>query len=61
MAKLKEIWIENHDDSNPAIRIDWDNDYHEKVELQGANPLHVMEALMVAALRIESALHKNKI
>ncbi len=60
MANLKEIWIENYK-PKPAIRIDWDNGRHHRIEIEGTSPHNVMEALMAAALRIEQALHKDKI
>ena len=61
MAKLEEIWVENHANSNPAIRIDWDNDRHQRIEIRGRNPLHVIESLELAVLELKSELHNEKI
>lgn len=61
MAKLEEIWIENHANSNPAIRIDWDNDRHQRIEIRGRNPLHVIEALKLAELELKAELHNEEI
>jgi len=61
MAKLDEIWIENHANSNPEIRLDWDNDRHQRIEIKGRNPLHVIEALKIAELELKSELYNEKI
>ncbi len=61
MANLKEIWIERYFDLDVAIRLDWENDMHHRIEIKGTAPQDVMEALILAALRIESSLHKDRI
>tara|TARA_R110002153_G_C13332612_1_gene498596 strand:+ start:18358 stop:18558 length:201 start_codon:yes stop_codon:yes gene_type:complete len=66
MTKLQNLWIETDsskvDDYTPtAIRIDWDNDRHQRVEIKGRNPLQVINALKGAALKLESELYKNAI
>ena len=66
MAKLKEMWVETDlskvDDSTPtAIRIDWDNDRHQRIEIKGRSPLQVISALKRAALALEEDLYKEAI
>ena len=58
---LEKIWIENLANSNPAIRVDWDNDRHQRIEIKGRNPLHVIEALKLAELQLKSELYNEKI
>ena len=61
MANLKKIWIEEVEGEKPAIRMDWDNDRHQRIEIKGSNPLHVISALNGAALMLEEELDKEKI
>ncbi len=61
MAKLEKIWVETHANSNPAIRMDWDNDRHQRIEIKGRNPLQVIEALKLAELELKSELHNEEI
>lgn len=48
MATLEKIWIENFKSMRPAIRIDWDNDRHQRVEIKDDTPEAVAEALKEA-------------
>lgn len=48
MAKLEKIWIEHDDDEKRTIRIDWDNDRHQRVPIKGATPQAVGHALKEA-------------
>ena len=61
MAKLQEMWVEHHAGSNPAIRIVWDNDRHQRIEIKGRNPLDVIRALEMVILNLESELYHNEI
>lgn len=66
MAKLKRIWVERDlskidEETNDAIRIDWDNDRHQRIEIKGGSPLQVITALKNAALMLEEELYKEKI
>lgn len=61
MARLAKIWLEDHADPNPAIRIDWDNDRHQSIEIKGLSPLHVIRALELAALELKAELHNEEI
>lgn len=56
MAKLKKIWIEHNSNQNPAIRIDWDNDRHQRIEIYGSKPFHLINAFKKAALALEEEL-----
>ena len=48
MAKLEKIWIEHDDGEKRAIRIDWDNDRHQRVVIQDVTPQEVGHALKEA-------------
>jgi len=66
MAKLTEMWIETDlskiDDHTPkAIRLDWDNDRHQRIEFKGRNPSQVIAALKYAALTLEEELYRDDI
>lgn len=61
MAILKEIWIEHHAGQKPAIRLDWDNDRHHRIELKGSKPFQVINALDEAVRVLAADLHKDKI
>ena len=61
MTRLTEIWIEHHAGQKPAIRLDWDNDYHHRVEIEGSNPIQVMNALRYLDGLIRESLHKEDI
>jgi len=54
LAKLKEIWIENESGLKKYIRIDWDNDRHQRVEIKGDSPESVAMALKEAGSLINS-------
>lgn len=66
MAKLKIIWIERDltkidKETNDAIRMDWDNGRHQRIDIKGGNPLQVIAALKAAALALERELHEGEI
>jgi len=56
MAKLTEIWIENREGKNPAIRLDWSNDRYHRIELNGDSPAQVLIAISRLAQLIERDL-----
>lgn len=37
MANINKIWIETYHDAPMAIRLDWDNDRHHRVETDGSS------------------------
>ena len=45
MALLEKIWIEWALDENGAIRIDWDNDRHQRIPLGSGSPDETLRAL----------------
>jgi len=46
MAKLKKLWVKDADDCSPAeIRVNWDNDRHQAVQIKGNDPQALMNAL----------------
>ena len=48
MAKLKKIWIEHDFGEKRAIRIDWNNDRHQRIEFEDETPEAVARALKEA-------------
>ena len=61
MAVLKEIWIENYKGQNEAVRIDWDNDLHHRIEIEGISPERVALSLKDAGAVILSDMRKGLI
>jgi len=58
MTKLMSIWLEP---GGKAIRIDWDNDRHQRIELTSGSPEGVAKALkeagsLVNAERVQGEL-----
>jgi len=45
VAKVKEIWIEHDFGEKRAIRIDWDNDRHQRIVIEDGTPESVARAL----------------
>jgi len=48
MAKLKKIWIDEYqkfDKPFKAIRIDWDNDRHQSIEISGDSPNDLLRTI----------------
>lgn len=62
MANLEKIWIEtnaiNHEKS---IRVDWDNNRHQRIEIKGETPTHVIAAFKIAAIELERELSLGEI
>lgn len=61
MAKLKKIWIErdlakNDKEAATAIRLDWDNGRHQRIEITGTSPIHLIEAFTDAMCELKSEL-----
>ena len=48
MAKLKKIWIEHNFGEKRAIRIEWNNDRHQRIEIEDETPEAVVRALKEA-------------
>lgn len=66
MAQLKDIWIERDladvdDDSPKALRIDWDNDRHQRIEIKGDEPVDLIKALDFAVRLLKSEMIDKKI
>ena len=61
MAKLDKIWIEHDDGEKWAIRIDWDNDRHQRVPIKGVTPQAVSLALREAGYFITTEHARGKI
>ena len=61
MATLNDIWIEKHEGKNPAIRLDWSNDRHQRIEIEGDSPTKVMIALSRMVYLIKQDQHKGNI
>lgn len=64
MSKLKRIWIESNADitgSDEAIRIDWDNDRHQRIEIKGKDPAHLIDALKRAEIELKAELYRGNI
>lgn len=56
MARLIEVWVESSANQNPAIIVDWDNDRHQRIEIEGEGPADVIAAFnkMARELQIEA-------
>ena len=52
MAKLKNLWVEHRSTEKKAICIDWDNDRHQRVEIESDTPEDVAWALDEASYLI---------
>jgi hypothetical protein len=61
MAKLQKIWIEHHFGEERAVRIDWDNDNHQRVEIESNAPESVARALKDAGSLVEAQIAQGKI
>lgn len=61
MTKLKRIWIERdvteiNKDTATAIRLDWDNDRHQRIEITGTSPTHLIDVFTDAVFELEAEL-----
>lgn len=64
MTKLERIWIESGLGStggNEAIRIDWDNDRHQRIEIKGDKPEDLIKALDFAVRFLKSEMMDKEI
>ena len=61
MAKLERISLEDGPLGTQALRIDWDNDHHHRVELRGITPSHVAVALLETANLVRFSIAKDEI
>ncbi|NCU32998.1 MAG: hypothetical protein EOM23_08735 [Candidatus Moranbacteria bacterium] len=64
MAKLKALWIEidlAEIGGKKAIRIDWDNDRHQRIVIEGDDPESVSRSLKKAGSLIAAEIVYGKI
>jgi len=61
MAILNEMWVENRTGQKPAIRLDWSNDRHQRIEIEGRSPLEVISSIEKLAYELRKELHHNEI
>ena len=64
MTKLDRIWIERdlaETGQNEAIRIDWDNDRHHRIEIEGDKPADLIKAMDLAVRMMNSDLSEDLI
>jgi hypothetical protein len=64
VAKLKALWIERdlaEIGEKEAIRIDWDNDRHQRIVIEGDDPESVSRALKEAGSLIAAEMVHGKI
>ena len=63
MAKLSAIWLERNlsvDCKKQAIRIDWDNDRHQRIVIDSDSPDAVAHALKEAGFMVNAEfVHGN--
>ena len=63
MTSLQTIWIEKDPESGApaALRVDWDNDRHQRIELSSTDAVGVMKALDFAKRLIRSEYANGEI
>ena len=63
MAKLERISIEKPLGLNGkrGIRIDWDNDRHQEIEIEGDTPKDLIETLQRCVYLLRSEIHHKEI
>lgn len=61
MAELKSLWVEKDGDSPVAIRIDWDNERHQRIPVYGLSPEFVIVTLRRAVDEVERDLRSGNI
>jgi hypothetical protein len=61
MAKLKKIWIEHDFGEKRAVRMDWDNDRHQRIEIEASTPESVARALKDAGSLVAAEMAQGKI
>ena len=61
MATLKKIWIEHESGHKRVIRLDWDNDRHQRVEIETITPKAVYRALKEAGSLVAAEMVQGKI
>ncbi|WP_257282027.1 MULTISPECIES: hypothetical protein [unclassified Endozoicomonas] len=59
MTKLEKIWIEENESN--AIRIDWNNDRHQRIEIRGDKPEDIIKAMDFAVRLLKSELRDREI
>ena len=61
-AKLKNIWLEpDIYDGMCAIRIDWDNDRHQRIVIESLKPDDVLLAFRNVVQLLEMEIKNNKL
>jgi len=58
--KLKKLWISEFS-GRIELRIDWENDRHQAIELRGNRPEDIKNMLELALLVIKSEIHEGEI
>lgn len=61
MTTLKKLWIEHNFGEKRAIRIDWKNDRHQRIEIEDGTPEAVARALKEAGALVNAEREKDKI
>ena len=61
MTTLKKIWIEHGFGEKRAIRIDWKNGRHQRIEIEDNSPEAVARALKDAGAMVNAERVKGEI
>lgn len=61
MTTLKKLWIEHEFGEKRAIRIDWKNDRHQRIEIVDDSPEAVARALKEAGSLVNAERVKGEI
>lgn len=61
MTKLLNISLERNELTPNAIRVDWDNDRHQRVVIKDNNPLEVVNALKKLTRLLEEEIYYKDI
>lgn len=61
MAILSDIWIESYEGEKPAVRLDWSNDRHQRIEIEGDSPKEVARSIQKLAILLNSEIKKGHI
>lgn len=57
-----KLWIERSTDGNPeAIRIDWENDRHQRVKITGGEAVDLEEALLDLSYLLRDEINEGEI
>jgi len=61
MSHLEKIWIETDKGGKKAIRLDWNNHRHQRIELESDCPASVTRALKKASRLIDMEIADGEI